>query len=155
MKSLSYFMREEKEEIISVPAPEGFVDEDGNALMLEVRVLTNARIQEIFANYRKRSIATNSKGVPYLSANNNEVIFKTERDNPRAVRHIIAEALVYPDLRDKELMGFYKCNDITEMPSKVFPRTDEFNHVNRMVMKVLGVGDDAAPDDELMDEAKN
>ena len=31
-KNLSYFMREQKEEIIKVPAPEKFNDENGNPL---------------------------------------------------------------------------------------------------------------------------
>ena len=38
------------------------------------------------------------------------------------MRHIVAEALVYPDLKSKELMDFYHCYDISEMPLKVFHR---------------------------------
>ncbi len=154
-RDLKFFMREQKEETVITPAPEGFVDDEGNPLELEIKVLSNARVQEIFAAYRKRSIATDKKGTPLISQHNNEVVFKTERDSARAVRHIIAEALVHPDLKSKEMMDFYKCNDITEMPNKVFPKADEFSHVNRMVMNALGIGEAAAPDDEVIADAKN
>lgn len=154
-KDLKFFMREEKEEIVTAPAPDTFVDDEGKPIELEIRVLSNARVQEIFASYRKRSIATNSKGAPYLGPGS-EVLFKTERDSARAVRHIIAEALVYPNLQDEKLMSFYKCNDITEMPLKVFPRADEYAHVSQMVMSALGLSEtQQSSDDTLIDDAKN
>jgi len=152
-KDLKFFMREVKEEIVTAPAPDTFKDENGKPVELEIRVLSNARIQEIFGSYRHRSVATNSKGSPYIMPNG-EVAFKTERDSARAVRHIIAEALVYPNLQDTELMKFYGCVDITDMPLKVFPRADEYSHVNSVVMSALGLGE-AQPDDALIDEAKN
>lgn len=154
-KDLKFFMREQKEEIITAPAPATFLDDEGKPLELEIKVLSNARIQELFSSYRKRSIATNNKGIPYLGPNS-EVVFKTERDSARAVRHIIAEALVYPNLQDPELMKYYNCVDITEMPHKVFPRADEYSHVSQMVMETLGLGETRqADDDALVDDAKN
>ncbi len=137
-KDLKFFMREQKDEIVTALGPEGITDAEGNVIELEIRVLPYARVQEIFAKYRKRSIATGKNGAPYLSPTG-EVVFKTERDSSRAVRHIIAEALVYPNLNDKELMEFYHCNDITEMPLKVFSTAEEFNHVSETVMSLLGL----------------
>jgi len=116
-------------------------------------VLTQAEIQKINENYRKRSVALDKKGNPYIALG--EVVFKTEKDNARAARHVIAEALVYPDLKDKKLMEYYGCVDITEMPRLVFSRADEFSHVSRMVMSVLGIGGEAIGDDETIDAAKN
>lgn len=154
-KDLKFFMREEKEEIVTAPAPDTFTDEDGNKIELEIRVLSNARIQEIFTSYRKRSVATDKKGTPYLTPGG-EVVFKIERDNARAIRHIIAEALVYPSLKDEKLMSFYKCNDITDMPFKVFTRADEYAHVSQMVLSALGLAEaQQTPDDTLVEEAKN
>ena len=152
-KDLRYFMREEKEEVLTVPAPDTFKGADGKPIELEIRVLSNETIQKINDGYRKRGIATNSKGVPYLGPNN-EVVFKTERDSARASRHIIAEALVYPDLKNRELMDFYNCSDITEMPLKVFARANEYAYVSRMVMETLGLGEKVS-DDEEIEEAKN
>ena len=37
-KDLKYFMREHKEEIITVPGPASIKDEDGNVINLEVKV---------------------------------------------------------------------------------------------------------------------
>lgn len=151
-RDLKYFMREREEQIISVPGPETFTDENGNVLDLEIRVLNNAEIQKINNNYRKRSIATDKKGQPYIA--NGEVVFKTEKDSAKAARHIIAEALVFPDLKDKGLMEFYHCADITEMPELVFSRADEYAHVTRAVFTALGLID-GVPDDEVINEAKN
>ena len=151
-RDLKYFMREREEQIISVPGPETFTDESGNVLDLEIRVLSNTEIQKINNNYRKRSIATDKKGQPYIA--NGEVVFKTEKDSAKAARHIIAEALVFPDLKDKGLMEFYHCSDITEMPELVFSRADEYAHVTRAVFTALGLID-GVPDDEVIGEVKN
>ena len=151
-RDLKYFMRGREEQIISVPGPETFTDENGNVLDLEIRVLSNTEIQKINNNYRKRSIATDKKGQPYIA--NGEVVFKTEKDSAKAARHIIAEALVFPDLKDKGLMEFYHCSDITEMPELVFSRADEYAHVTRAVFTALGLFD-GVPDDEVIGEVKN
>lgn len=151
-KDLKYFMREQKDEIVTVPGPESFKDDEGNVIDLEIRVLSQAEIQEINNNYRRRAVATDKKGQPYIS--NGEVVFKTEKDNARATRHIIVEALQYPDLKDKDLMKFYGVTDVTDMPLKVFSRADEYATVSRAVLQALGIID-APSDDELVDEAKN
>ena len=89
------------------------------------------------------------------------MVFRDERDNAKATRHIICDALVYPNLRDPELMKFYNCVDITEMPEKVFSRADEFSAVTRIVMALLGlVGqlseeEEKAANDEEVKDAKN
>jgi len=88
-------------------------------------------------------------------------VWKTEKDSARATRHIIAEALVYPNLKDEKLMEYYGCHDITEMPTKVFPKSDEFAHVSRLVFAALGIGsfpgadEDEGNADSEIDEAKN
>lgn len=151
-KSLKYFMRNREPEIVTVPGPETIKDDDGKVIQLEVKVLPQERINQINDAYRKRSIATDKKGNPLIALG--EVVWKTEKDSARATRHIIAEALQYPNLQDKELMDYYGCVDITEMPLKVFPRTDEYQHVARMVMRVLGLSNEVNDDEEL-DDAKN
>lgn len=137
-KDLKYFMREQKEEVITVPGPESFKDDNGKVIDFEVRVLSGATVNKINDAYRKRSIATDKKGNPLIF--NGEVVWKTEKDSARATRHIIAEALVYPNLKDEKLMEYYGCHDIAEMPDKVFPKSDEFAHVSRIVFAALGIG---------------
>ena len=51
-------------------------------------------------------------------------------------------------------MDYYGCLDITDMPLKVFPKADEYQHVMRIVLQALGI---TAPvnDDEELEAAKN
>ena len=151
-RDLKFFMRSHEQEIVTAPAPESFKDDDGNVIDLEIRVLSNKEIQDINNKYRRRSIATDKKGNPLVA--NGEVIWKTEKDNARATRHIIVEALQYPDLKDKELMDFYKCVDVTEMPTLVFSKADEYAHVSRAVLTALGIIDEPE-DSTLVEDAKN
>lgn len=151
-KDLKFFMREHKDEIVTVPGPDTITDENGKPINLEIKVLDNAEIQKINDAYRKRSIALDKRGNPYIAMG--EVVFKTDKDNARAVRHIIVEALSYPNLKDEKLMEFYKCHDITDMPLLVFPRADEYAHVSKAVMAALGLGV-GATEDETLEAAKN
>lgn len=151
-KDLKFFMRSDEPEIVTVPGPESFKDETGKVIDLKIKVLGQEDIQKINDNYRKRSVAVDKKG--NVLAQNGEVLWKTEKDSARAVRHLIVEALQYPNLKDKELMDFYKCVDMTEMPLKVFSRPDEYSHVTRAVMAALGLLDGVS-DEETLDEAKN
>lgn len=156
-KDLKYFMRDRAPEIITAPGPASFKDDDGNVINLEIRVLDNATVTKINDSYRKRTIATDKKGNPLVL--NGEVVWKVEKDSARATRHIIAEALVYPNLKDEELMKFYDCHDITEMPTKVFSKADEYSHVIRTVYAALGIGTfpeaDNDEDGSDINDAKN
>ncbi len=151
-KNLKYFMRDTKDEIVTAPGPESFKDENGNVIDFEIKVLSQETINKINEAYRRRSMATDKKGNPLVTMG--EVVWKVEKDNARASRHIIAEALQYPNLKDPELMKHYNCADMTEMPLKVFSRADEYQHVSRIVMQALGLME--TPDDSAeMDAAKN
>lgn len=151
-KDLKYFMRSTEPEIVTAPGPESFKDEDGNVIQFEIKKLTQEEITRINDAYRKRSMATDKKGNPLVA--NGEVIWKTEKDSARASRHMIVEALQYPNLKDEELMKHYGCVDITEMPLKVFSGADEYQHVSRIVMQALGLAA-AVNDDEDLNDAKN
>lgn len=155
-KNLKYFMRSTEPEVVTAPGPATFKDEDGKVIMFEIKVLTQETITKINSNYRKRTMATDKKGNPLVY--NGEVIWKTDRDANRITRHIIAEALLYPDLKDPDLMSHYGCVDITDMPMKVFSRPDEFSHVTKIVMSALGLGSDDTvgdTDDKNLNDAKN
>lgn len=154
-KDLKYFMRAAEPEIVKAKGPESFRDENGNIIDFEIKALTQAEIQKINDLYRERRIATDKRGNPLVQ--NGEVVFRVERDNAKATRHIMAEALVYPNLKDEELMKYYNCVDVTEMPLLVFSRPDEFQYVMRIVMSALGIGDfdEDGGDSEVVAEAKN
>ena len=154
-KNLKYFMREEsrQEQIFQVPAPARFVDEKGEVVQMEVKKLHNDTIAKINDMYKSRTPMKDKKG-NYI-VQNGEVVFKTEKDSVKATRHIIVEALTYPDLKDPELMKYYDCVDITDMPLKVFPGNDEFGYVSRKVLEILGLMDAAESNEREVEDAKN
>lgn len=143
----------------STPAPESFKDENGKVIQLEVKVLSSERIRAINEAYHTHTVALDKKGNPYINGGN--VVFRDERDNAKATRHILVEALQYPKLDNPELMKYYNCVDITQMPEKVFSRADEFAHVTRVVMALLGIGgqlseeEQKQADEKEIDDAKN
>ena len=156
-KSLKAFMREsiKTDEIVSVPGPDTILGEDGKPEMLEIKVLGASEIKKINDMYTSRTMAVDKKGNPYIQ--NGQVAFKVLSDTDKATGHILAEALVHPNLKDPELMKFFGCHDVSEMAAKVFKRTDEFAHVNRAVMAALGLNREPADVDSQkdVDEAKN
>ena len=151
-KDLKYFMRPVEPEVVTVPGPDTIRDDEGHVLSLEIRVLSQETVNRINDMYREKSMATDKRGNPLIF--NGEVVWKVTKDPARASRHLIVEALQFPDLRDPDLMKHFNCVDITEMPLKVFPKAAEYQHVSRMVMKALGLSGEIDDDEELND-AKN
>lgn len=152
-KDLKYFMVSTEDEIVTVPGISTFKDEDGKVIDFEVKKLSQKEITDLNNKYRKRTMATDKKGNPLI--NGNEVVFKTERDGEKSTRHLIVEALVYPNLKDKELMEYYNCVDVTEMPRLVFRNSDDYMYVVNTVMKVLGLSTGVDDDEEDLEAAKN
>lgn len=152
-KDLKYFMRSKETEIITAPGPASFKDENGEVIQFEIKVLSQEEITRINDGYRHRSIATDKKGNPLVYMG--EAVYKTEKDSAKASRHIIVEALQYPNLKEKELMDYYGCVDFTEMPLKVFRTAEEYQHVARIVMQALGLADGGTSDEEDVNAAKN
>lgn len=155
-KSLSLFMRDTEEKIVVIPGVDSIRDENGDVVDFEVKVLSNKTIRNIQNQYKKKAVAHDKKGNPLVSGG--EVVFKSDYDSDRALRHIIAEALVYPNLKDKELQDFYKCYDIADLLLVVFSNPEEYNDVVRRVMIELGMISRADAEDENekeIDDAKN
>lgn len=156
-KNLSYFMRPElkNEEVVEVPGPDSIKDESGNAVIFQIKRLTQERINKIYDNYRTEKVAMDKrKKQPYIV--NGKVVMQETMDNRKAYRHVIAEALVYPDLRDKDLMEYYGCADVTDMPLKAFTAS-EYDYIGKIVNQVLGLGeaDGGDHEDDDLEEAKN
>ncbi len=151
-KDLKYFMRNTETEIVTAPGPNSFKDENGKVIQFEIKVLSQEQINKINDAYRRKSMATDKKGNPLIAMG--EVVWKTEKDTEKSVRHMIVEALQYPNLKSKELMDYYGCVDITDMPLKVFSKSNEYQHVLRIVMQALGMASEINDEEEL-EAAKN
>lgn len=152
-KSLSYFMREtaKKTEIVEIPGVESIVDDDGNVVPFKVRLLNKKEIGDIYKKYRTRTLMYDERRNPLIVRG--QPIFDVQTDTDKALRRILVDALVYPDLRDKELMEYYECYDVTEMPVKLFPNTKEYDHVEKSVLAALGILEEDSKDE--VQEAKN
>lgn len=155
-KNLKYFMRPVDDAIITAPAPASFKDEKGNVVQMEIRRLRQSEIEKINKAYTVRSVATDRRGNPLVQ--NGNVVWKERRDSDKITHHIVAEALVYPNLKDPELMAYYDVVDVTDMPLAVFNRPGELMEVIDTVWKAIGLrADDNAEerDSEDLETAKN
>lgn len=154
-KSLSYFMREEAktELVVTVPGLDSIRDENGNVIPFEIKKLSNKRMDEINKLYIDKQIMKDKKG--NILVQNGQVVMKVDKDYQKSTRHMMVEALVYPNLRDKSLMDFFGCVDITDMPFKVFPSNDEYTYVQRKVMEVLNLIEPEDNAKQELEDAKN
>lgn len=150
-KDLNYFLRENKPEIVEIEAPSTIKDENEKPVMMQVRVLPQEEIDKIFDMYTYKRPEKDRRKNPVVV--NGEVAMRKDRDSQRAVRHLVAEALVYPDLHSEEVQNFFKCYELSEILYKVFPAPDEYQYVVNSVLEVLGLTDDTQDDD--VENAKN
>lgn len=155
-RDLSFFMRDNKDEIIKVPAPESFgdngKDEKGEPIMLEIRVLSRKRIHEINEKYKDTKIAKDPKTGEVL-INNGEVVHDVVRDNVKAGLQLFVEALAFPNLKDEKLMAHYGVYEHIYMPWAVFPNPKDFSYVNDQILIAAGLKESST--DLLVEEAKN
>lgn len=154
-KNLSYFMREElkNEDIVEMAGPDSIKDENGNPVVFQIKRLRRDRVDKIYDRYKTLKPALDKNKKPYVV--DGKMVMKEEKDYAKALRHVMAEALVYPDLRDEKLMKFYDCIDVTEMPVKVFTQK-EYAEVIKMLNHVLGIDDeDEEEQQDDLDSAKN
>ncbi|MDR3345176.1 MAG: hypothetical protein LBT21_06275 [Oscillospiraceae bacterium] len=136
MKSLTAFMHPFEEKIIKAPLPKRFGDD-----LMEIRTLPPQVLKKLRGDCKDTKIAVDDKGNPYI--NGGEVVHEVIYDTEKAVRLIVAEALVYPDLKDAGLMAKLDCIDITEMLDRVFHEPGEVEHVISMVYAVINDNADA------------
>lgn len=150
-RDLSYFMREQEEEIVTFPAPESIGG--GEPVMIEARVLDNKTISKIQASYRNKTPAKDDKGKFIFQGGRLAVI--EEYDSQRGTDHIIVESLIFPNLKDKDLMDHYGVHDVTDMPTAVFYKRAEYEYIVQMILKINGIMEMGASDKEIIEEVKN
>ena len=148
-------MREElkNEDIVEIPGPESILDENGNPVLFQIKRLRRERVDKIYDRYRTLKPALDKNKKPYVV--DGKMVMMEEKDYAKALRHVMAEALVYPNLRDEELMKFYDCIDVTEMPVKIFTQK-EYSEVIKMLNHVLAIDDeDEEEQEDDLESAKN
>ncbi len=154
-RSLSYFMRDnaKKQEVVEIPGLDTIRDENGEVVPFKVRLLSKREIDDIYDMYRNKTLLLDNKKKPVIR--NGRAVYDEKTDANRALRRIIAEALVYPNLKDKELMDFFDCPDYSDMPNKVFPTYREYSYVEKVVLTALGIFDEEDEQVDDVEQAKN
>ncbi len=154
MGNLSAFMKNEfkKEGIVEIPGFDRFTDDNGKPVKFHVRVLPFDKIEAIRGFYRHERIAYDRKKNPIIA--NGQIVKEVSYDNTAAAKNIMIEALVYPNLKDKDLMKFYDCEDVMDMPYKVFTQEEYAELQNRLAVALhLATPEDGDEDD--VEAAKN
>ena len=154
MDLLSYFLKIDPTtaEIVEIEGPPSFKDEKGNPIKMKVRALSQEKMDEIFDRYTTKTIVRDKKKNPIVV--NGEVVVKRERNSSKAVRHIVALALVDPDPSNPKLQEHFGCFELPDMIYKLFPKTEDYNYVINEVLRVCGVSNDMEEDDDI-ELAKN
>ena len=136
---------------------------DGITALEEIRKFSNVPVlfltakgeemDKIIENYStKRAARDGKKKTPIVQ--NGVLVEKQERNYARAMRHIVAEAIVDPNLKSPEAMEFFECYDMSDIIYKAFPTPDEYNHVVNNVLEILGLSNDTDDEDDVK-AAKN
>ena len=150
---LSYFLRKPGPQYKEFEAPSTIKDEDDKPVMIKVRVLTQEEIDKIIENYTTKHTARDGKKKTPI-VQNGVLVEKQDRNSGSAMRHLVAEAIVDPDLKSQAAMDFFECWDMSEIIYKVFPTPDEYNYVVNKVLEILGLSNDNDDEDDV-EKAKN
>lgn len=152
--SLKAFMRSKArdEEVVSVYGPESIVDEEGNRVVLKVKRLSVNRINKIYERYNYQCSAKDDRGNVIIR--NNRVVKDFYTDMEGYTNRLMVESLVVPDLHNQELMDFFKCADVMDMPHAVFASKTEYEYVRDVIISLAGTltGDE---NEYIINEVKN
>ena len=151
MGNLSAFMRKEfkKNTLVEIEGFERFVDDKGKPVPFKVKRLGFDEINRIRDFYSTERVAYDKKTRRPIVVDG-VVAKEVKYDNDKANANVFVEALAYPNLKDKELMEFYECDEYIQMPKKVFTPV-EYNELMRRIWIVLGL----IKPDEYDEDAKN
>ncbi len=143
MSNLSLFMKQNKKQRpnIKFVATKDLVDENGQPLEWELKPLTTKQNQKI------RESCTTEVQVP-----GKKNLFIPKVDTNKYLAKLVAEAVVYPDLYNKELQDSYGVMSPEELLQEMVDNAGEYNSLVEFIQKVSGF--DISLSDKV-DEAKN
>lgn len=159
MSNLKFFMVEslKKDEVVEVPGISTFKDEKGNPVPFQILKLGTSKLNDIRKGFTIKKLVKDGKGKQVYSKGG-DPLFQVDYDGAKATNKIIVESLNFPNLADKDLMAFYECVDVLEMPMKLFKDPNDFKYISQQVMIVNGMTDEDDEDgreEELLEEIKN
>ncbi|MDR0883375.1 MAG: hypothetical protein LBN05_02015 [Oscillospiraceae bacterium] len=138
------------EAITTAPAPKGWVDEHGKPLEIKIRKLSKKRLSEIRTEHTDYRFAIGDDGNVIVQGG--AVVHDDIKDTDAIVCHVIAEALVQPDMHD--YLADYDCVCIADLPALMFDE-DALEHITNMVYAVQYPRLHPQKEKALIDGAKN
>jgi len=150
--SIKAFMKAELKEtpIIEIPGIKTFSDDQGNPIPLKIRAITTNDLSRIRKACHTRRLMRDAKNKVVFQ--NGSPVYDDQYDGNAMNDQMIAQSLVFPDLHDKELLGYYKCNDAVELVHVLFSKLDDYTYITEQIQEVSGITTDG---DEIIEDAKN
>lgn len=127
-------------------------DKDGNEMPLKMRRLSDDEKNEIQKFYRKLKPAYDDNGRPIIQKG--RLVMIDESDDSTGGKHLLAEALVEPNLADKDLMEYYGEHDKIKMLTRVFTGA-ELSQISDIFQKIDSYQSLEDVTEEDVTEAKN
>lgn len=127
-------------------------DKDGNEMPLKMRRLSDDEKNKIRQFYRKLKPAYDDNGRPIIQ--NGRLVMIDESDDSAGGKHLLAEALVEPNLADKDLMEYYGEHDKIKMLTRVFTGA-ELSQISDIFQKIDSYQSLEDVTEEDVTEAKN
>ena len=127
-------------------------DKDGNEMPLKMRRLSDDEKNKIQMFYRKLKPAYDDNGRPIIQKG--RLVMIDESDDSTAGKHLLAEALVEPNLADKDLMEYYGEHDKIKMLTRVFTGA-ELSQISDIFQKIDSYQSLEDVTEEDVTEAKN
>lgn len=152
VSSIQAFMRPElkEETIVEIPGIQTFTDEKGEPIPFKIRMITTADLTRIRKGCHVRKIAKDAKGKPIFQ--NGQIQYDDQYDGNAMNDQMIVQALVFPDLHNKELLDFYGVLDSVELVHKLFRKLDDYTYITEKIQEISGITSDG---DEVIEDAKN
>jgi hypothetical protein len=143
-KSMTYFMKGKRKSIENqkVVVTEAFMDEQGNPIPFEIKALEQDEIERLQDECTKPPIIKHGR-----------IMVPEKMDKNRYIARLCVESMIYPNLKDPELLKSYGRVDPVELLKKdILSISGEYAELVEAVMKINGFDEDIT---KLMEEAKN
>ncbi len=152
-KNLNYFMQADIEEVTETfPAPnrKPFLDENGNPIMLEARLVPTEKMEQLRKQCITNKVALDSKGKPIISGG--KVVRDEQFDGDKFSKLLMVESLVYPNMNDEKLRKFHKVAGAIELPARIFRNNADYLYIMEQLNRIQYGAEEST--EEEVEEAK-
>ncbi len=139
-----------KNDVLTFKGVDTFKDDNGNPISLKFKQISRAEAEELRQKFTTKTPAVNAKGNYIIT--DGRIVNDIEVDYAKYTDALIVETMVYPNLKDKELLDYYGVYAGTELLHILFKGKD-YDYVD----KCAAQASDLLPVDEsnLINELKN